>query len=59
MIDLYKQLKPCRCATIIHYALPVSMRVVNSQRHNHAFYRVTPRELVNNGRAHTKTEFMY
>ena len=34
MVDLYKQLKPRRCAIIIHYTVPVSLRVVDRQRHN-------------------------
>ena len=38
LVDLYKQLKPRRSATIIHYAPPALLRVVDSLRHNHAFY---------------------
>ena len=55
MVDLYKQLKPPVCATIIHYPPPALLRIVDSLRQNHAFYRVTPREfLVNNGSAHSQ-----
>ena len=38
MVALYKQLKRRQCATIIHYAQPALLRVVDSLRHNHAFY---------------------
>ena len=48
MVDLYKQLKPRRCATIVHYVPPALLRVVDSVRHNLAFYRVTPREFLVN-----------
>ena len=48
MVDLYKQHKPRRCATVIHYAPPALLSVVDSLRHNHAFYRVTPREFLVN-----------
>jgi len=46
MEGLFKQLKPCRCDTITHYAPPASLRVVDSVRHNHALYCITPREFL-------------
>ena len=48
MVDLHKQLKPRQCATIINKVPPALLRVVDSLRHNHAFYRVTPSEFLMN-----------
>ena len=58
MVDLYEQLKPCRCCIIFNFAQPVLMRIVDSLHNNHAIYRVTPCELGNNGSAHSQS-FMF
>ena len=62
MVDLHKQIKPRRRATIIHYAPRASLSTVDSVRHNCAcILCVNPRELLvyldNNGFAYSNYKF--